>query len=96
MSSKTVAIIAHITIVGWVIAVILNLNEKSDFVSFYLRQLLGLFLLGAIGSMLPVLKLFVPIVVLILVILSLVGAIKEKKEITPFIGQYFQQWFAGL
>jgi len=30
------------------------------------------------------------------VIYSLVGAINGEKSPTPFVGQYFQQWFSSL
>lgn len=94
---KTVAIIAHITLIGWIIAIIMNSNDKSEFASFYIRQLLGLFIVGLISSFLP---LFIAgilgLVVLLLVIYSLVGAINGEKSPTPFVGQYFQQWFSGI
>jgi hypothetical protein len=93
---KTIAIIAHITLIGWIVAIIMNSNEKSDFASFYIRQLLGLFIIGIIGSFIPILGLIVGIAVLVLVIYSLVGAINNEKSITPFIGHLFQQWFSGL
>lgn len=34
MDGKTKAIIAHITIIGWIIAIVLNSSEKDEFASF--------------------------------------------------------------
>ena len=93
---KTIAIIAHITLIGWIVAVVMNANEKSEYASFYIRQLLGLFILGLISGAIPVLGWMSGIIVLGLVIYSLIGAINGEKSPTPFIGQYFQQWFSGL
>ena len=39
MNSKAKAILAHITIIGWIIALILNMKDKDEFTSFYVRQL---------------------------------------------------------
>jgi len=94
---KTIAIIAHITLIGWIIAIIMNSNEKSEFASFYIRQLLGLFAVGLIASFLPLfLAGIIGLAVLLLVIYSLVGAINGEKSPPPFVGQYFQQWFSSL
>lgn len=47
--SKTVAIISHITIIGWIIAVVMNSNKKTEFASFYIRQTLLLNLVLGLG-----------------------------------------------
>ena len=54
MDGKTTAIIAHITLIGWIIAIIINSNEKNEFASFYIRQLLGLFLAGLVLAWIPI------------------------------------------
>jgi len=93
---KTIAIIAHITLIGWIVAILMNSNEKSDFASFYIRQLLGLFIIGLVCSFIPVIGLIVGLAVLFFVIYSLIGAINNEKSLTPFIGQHFQEWFKGM
>ena len=45
-SGKTVAILAHITFLGWIIAIIMNSSNKTELGSFYIRQTLGIFLIG--------------------------------------------------
>lgn len=101
MSDKTRAIVAHITIIGWLIAFFGNQSEKGELTSFYLRQLLGLTLLGIAGSLVGSLTLniigsIVGVLVLILFIISLLGAISGKASLTPILGEKFQEWFKGI
>lgn len=95
MSDKIKAIIAHITIIGWVIALIINLTQgKTPLTVFYLRQVLGLIIISFIANLLPDLISFViSLLVFGLLIYSLVGAIKNERWELPFIGEYFQKWF---
>lgn len=93
---KNVAIIAHLTIIGWIIALIMNSSNKNEFASFYIRQMLGLMLLGLVLSFIPFLGWIASILVLILWVVSLVGAIGGQKKETPVIGHLFQDWFKGL
>ncbi len=96
MNDKTKAIIAHITIVGWIVALVINIQEKEEFTSYYLRQLLGLYLTGFVLSFIPYIGWIISIVVFIFWILSLLGAIQGEKQETPLVGSYFQEWFSGL
>lgn len=34
MDGKTKAIVAHITIIGWIIALVINSSEKDEFASY--------------------------------------------------------------
>lgn len=96
MDGKTKAIVAHITIVGWIIALVLNNNDKDEFASYYIRQLLGLYLAGIILSIIPVIGWIVSIVVFIFWIISLIGAIQGEKKEIPYVGPLFQEWFRGM
>ena len=52
---KNVAIIAHITLIGWIIALVMNGGDKkSEFASFYIRQMLGLMLTSVVLSFVPI------------------------------------------
>lgn len=97
---KNRAIIAHITMIGWVIALIMNndTDKKSEFASFYIRQMLGLFLMGIASGFLMILLIgFVfYIIVIIFWIISLIGAVNGEKKELPVVGPLFQQWFASL
>lgn len=96
MDGKTKAIVAHITIIGWIIALVLNSSEKDEFASYYIRQLIGLYLLGLVCSFIPVIGWIISIAVFILWILSLVGAIQGEMKESPVVGKYFQDWFKSL
>jgi uncharacterized membrane protein len=96
MDGKTKAIIAHITLIGWIIALVLNSSEKDEFASYYIRQLLGLYLLGLILSLIPIIGWILSIVVFVFWIMSLVGSVQGEKKETPWIGKYFQDWFKAL
>lgn len=93
---RTIAIIAHITFIGWIVAIIMNNTEKDDFASFYIRQVLGIFLLGAVGALIPMVNIAIAIIVLIALIMSLVGAVNRNRTLLPVIGPLFQDWFRSL
>ncbi len=107
---KTRAIIAHITLIGWIIALVQNQSDKNEDASFYIRQMLGLFILGIgiqivsmVFAFIPVLGWIISIVAMLaslglvgLWVYSLISAINGKKEPTPFIGGMFQKWFASM
>ena len=94
---KNIAIIAHITLICWIIALVMNNNEKkTEFASFYIRQMLGLIILSFVLSIIPVVNFVGWILSLVLWIMSLVGAIGGKESLTPVVGEKFQEWFKSL
>ena len=95
-SGKTVAIVAHLTIIGWIIAIIMNSSNKTELGSFYIRQVLGIILVGFVLGIIPVVNLIGWIFPLILWIISLVGAINGTQKPVFLVGEYFQNWFKGL
>lgn len=96
MDGKTKAIVAHITFIGWIIALVINSSEKDEFASFYIRQLLGLYLLNLVLWIIPIVGWILNIVVFVFWIMSLIGSIQGEKKETPVVGKYFQEWFKGL
>ena len=96
MDGKTKAIVAHITLIGWIIALIVNSQNKDEVASFYIRQMLGISLLGIVLSFIPFINLIGWLVTLALWIISLVGAASGEEKLVPVVGEYFQQWFGGL
>ena len=96
MDGKTKAIVAHITYIGWIIALVINSNEKDEITSYYLRQLLGIYLFSIVISFVPVINIIGWIAALIFWILSLIGAVNGEMTETPIIGKYFQDWFKGI
>ena len=96
--SKTRAIIAHITLIGWVIALVQNNNNKSEFASFYIRQMLGLLILSLAGSVLAIIFIgfLLHIAALVFWIMSIVAVTKKEMTPTPIVGKYFQDWFKSM
>ncbi|MEO6131288.1 MAG: hypothetical protein ABIQ02_05540 [Saprospiraceae bacterium] len=102
MDDKTKSIVAHITIIGWIIALVMNQSDKGPNTSFYLRQVLGIFILAAVGTILLgllgiyTLYLIWIFLMLGLVIISLLYALGGTQKPVPVLGVMFQQWFKGI
>ena len=100
---KQTAIIAYITIIGLIIAFIMNNEKKNAFAAYHIKQSLGLCLtglaLGVIG-MIPILGWIINIlgvfVLLYLWIMGLMNALNEKEKPVPFLGEKFEEWFKNM
>ena len=101
MDDKTKSIVAHITMIGWVIAIVMNQSDKGANTSFYIRQTLGIWLLGVVGSVLGMYTIgligtITFIATIVFWILSLVGALSGEQKPIPVLGDMFQNWFKGV
>ena len=94
--AKTNAIISYITIVGWVVALILNNQKKHEFTSYHIRQTLLLYIIWLVFSFIPIIGWLLNIGVLILWILGLISAINGEKKSIPIVGELAQKWFKSL
>lgn len=92
---KVIGIVSYLTIIGWIVAIVLN-NPKEDLASFHIRQSLGIILMGVVASIVPVLNLVLWIVPLIAWIIGFIGALQGEKKLVPYVGEYFQDWFKSL
>tara|TARA_R110000850_G_scaffold277086_1_gene422364 strand:+ start:96120 stop:96449 length:330 start_codon:yes stop_codon:yes gene_type:complete len=99
---KTIGIIAYLTIIGFVIAIIMNNTQRNEYASFHIRQMLGLILLSIAISVLSlmidlgVVGTILSFFVLILWVLGFVGAIQGEMKLVPVLGEQFQDWFSGV
>jgi len=100
---KTIAIIAYLTIIGLVIAFLLNNDKKHEFSSYHIRQSMGLVLCSAvlfIIGMIPILGWIVSflgsIFLVILWVLGLINAINNQIKPVPVLGNYFEEWFKNI
>lgn len=99
---KVVSIVAYITLIGWIVALVLN-NPKSDLGSFHLRQSLGIILLAFASGVVMIVP-FIGWVVgaagyllaFVLWILGLISATQGEKKLVPVLGAQFQEWFKAL
>jgi len=96
---KTMAIISYITVIGTIIAFVMNSSKKNTFAQFHIRQMIGIFVvqvaIGIVGSFVPMVS-FLGLVVFVLSILGLIGAIQGEEKKIPVLGDYFQDWFKGI
>jgi len=91
INGKTIAIISYLTLIGWIIALILHVNNNTAMGAFHLRQMLGLMLTSLVLSIIPVLGLILNLVLLIFWGLGLISAIQGERKPVPLIGGLYQQ-----
>ena len=102
MDGKTKAIVAHIFWIGWIISLVVNMKDKDEIASFYIRQLLGIYLFSLAFVILanivntPLISSIGGVITLVFWILSLISAIQGEKKEVPIVGHYFQDWFKTM
>lgn len=84
-TSDGAAIIAYITWIGFLVALILNANDKNEYVEFHLNQALVLNLFSLIGFI-PVIGWIIDIAVWVFRIMGIVNAYRGNEEPLPIIG----------
>ncbi|MBW2996237.1 hypothetical protein KY332_02945 [Candidatus Woesearchaeota archaeon] len=94
--SKLVAILSYITLIGWIVALILNQSKKTELGSFHIRQALLIMIAGIILMWIPIIGWLLNIVVFVFWIMGLVYAIQGQMKEVPVLGPWAQQWFKGL
>jgi uncharacterized membrane protein len=99
---KTMAIISHLWIIGLIIAFFMNNSKKNSFASFYIKQMVGLNLAQFINGWV-IYKFFgntagiiVGVLLLVLWVISIIGAVKGEEKTIPVVGDQFQQWFKNI
>ena len=95
-NAKLVAILSYITLIGWIIALILNQQNKTSLGSFHIRQTLLIMIAGIVLSWIPLVGWILSIILFIFWIMGLIYAIKGEEKEVPLIGGLAQQWFKGL
>jgi uncharacterized membrane protein len=101
---KTVAILSYITLIGFIVAIVLNSNKKTKLGAFHLRQAMGIFLTWVAIVACDIVLVFIPILgwlailalwvaVIVMVIMGLISAIKGEMKPVPVVGAMYQKWF---
>lgn len=101
-AGKKIAIAAHLTIVGCIIAIFMNMDLKNKYAGFYIKQAFGIHLVffmfsytvGAADSWMVTVPFY--LCFFILWVYSFTGAINGEINVLPKIGLYFQKWFDKL
>jgi uncharacterized membrane protein len=103
---KTVAILSYLTLIGFIVAIVMNSSKKTQLGAFHLRQALGIFLtwLGVVVA--DFILIFIPILgwlamfvlwisMLALLVMGFIGAIQGKMKPVPLVGSMYQKWFGN-
>lgn len=109
---KTVALLSYITLIGLIIAFVMNGDQKnkSELGAFHLRQALGIYLTSfsmMIASLIFIMIPFIGWIISILInlcyigififwIMGFIGAINENKKPVPVLGDLYQNLFKGI
>ena len=106
MTNRTMAIVAYITIIGWVVAYLSyrKSDDKSPFVRYHLGQSIGIILLsvalsivsGILVGLLPALATLFYLISLcpfILMLLGIITASNEAQRPIPLIGKLVEGKF---
>ncbi|MDP2161567.1 MAG: hypothetical protein Q8K02_13870 [Flavobacterium sp.] len=101
-NEKQTAIIAYLTLIGTVIAIFMNSENKSSFASFHIRQALGIFLtffalgypIGYFDSWMVSSAFY--IFFFILWIYGFISALNGEQKVVPLVGGFYQQLFKSL
>jgi uncharacterized membrane protein len=106
---RTVAILAYITIIGFIIAIVMHSSKKTALGTYHLRQTLGLFITAVVAWFGCMILAFIPFVNLLMVlvgpavgiglfvlwIMGLIAAVNGQQKPMPVVGEHYQKWFAG-
>ena len=100
---KTVAIVAYLTIIGLIAALVMNNNQPSYLGRFHIRQSIGITVLGiAIGLLtyIPgvggIISMVGGIILLLALVLGILSAVKAEEKGLPVVGGFFQSWFSMI
>ena len=100
---KNIAIIAYITIIGLIIAFVMNNEKKNAFASYHIRQSLGLALTAlalSLINIIPILGWLISFigffVILYMWIMGLINAVNNKEKPLPILGKKYAEWFKNI
>ena len=103
---RTVAILAYLTPIGFIVAIILHGGRKTAVGTYHLRQCLGLYItalvFGVAMMVIGIIPLIGPLIgflnflgFVVLWIMGLIAAINGQQKPMPVVGGQFQKWFAN-
>lgn len=100
---KAIGIIAYITVIGLIIAFILNMEKKNAFGSYHIRQALGIAVSGVAISFIAIvpvigwiLAVIGSLLILVMWVIGIVNAISGNMKPVPVLGDKFNEWFQGV
>ncbi|SFH12545.1 DUF4870 domain-containing protein [Pedobacter insulae] len=100
---KSIAIIAYLTLIGLIIAFVMNNDKKNSFSTYHIRQSLGLmctgfalFMVNFIPYLGWILSLSATFVLVALWLMGLLNALNGKEQPIPVVGNLYNKWFANI
>ncbi|HMR18307.1 MAG TPA: hypothetical protein PKA53_03320 [Sphingobacterium sp.] len=100
---KTIAIITYLTLIGLVVALVMNGEKKNTYAKFHIRQALGLMLTGfatMFVSWIPLIGWLFGIVafffLLFLWFTGLFNALNGREKALPVLGDKYAEWFKSV
>lgn len=103
IAGKDIALISYLTLIGLVIAFVMNNEKKHEFAKFHIRQSLGIFLTAIALSFIGIIPIlgwiiwFVGIFILLFMwIKGLLNAINGKQEVVPIFGEKYAEIFKNI
>lgn len=103
IENKTIGIVAYLTVIGLLIAFILNQEKKDAFGTYHIRQALGITVCGITLSfiaIIPILGWIVAILgsllLFVMWIVGLINAVNGNMKPVPVLGEKFMEWFQGV
>lgn len=100
---KNIAIISYITLIGLIVAFVMNKDKNNSFAKFHIRQNMGLLVIGLVSGILRVIPvageiivMVVGVILLIFWIMGILSAFNGSQKELPFVGHLFQKWFSTL
>lgn len=105
-NGKTIGIIAYLTLIGWIIAMVMHNGNKTELGAFHIRQMLGIVIVGFVLYLLNLVLAFtvgssiiswiIQLAMFVYWLLGFLGAVQGEKKLVPVLGEQFQQWFKGV
>lgn len=81
----------------------MNMDKKSDFARFHIRQMLGLVVSGfalAVIGLIPIIGWLVNIlgifVLIYMWLMGLINAINGNEKVVPILGEKYDEWFKNV
>jgi uncharacterized membrane protein len=99
---KQTAIVSYLTIIGTIIAIFMNSENKNAFASFHIRQALGIFLtffllgypVGYFDSWMVSASFWT--FIFILWLFGFMNALNGEQKTVPFLGEFYQNLFKSF
>lgn len=107
---KIVAILAYLTVIGLIIAIVMHGNKKTQLGAYHLRQSLGLMvtsialwaaifiiaLIPFIGWLISIASLVLWLGLFVLWLIGFIAAANGQIKPVPLLGEHYQKWFSTV